>query len=269
MAGQAIPGVRRVEAGPRRAVGPRPGALRTKLGTWMGARMPPMLRAMTPELLAEMRAIQWFHQIRLDDHTVTPGKCSHTAADATLRFGLPEALRGKTVLDIGAWDGLFSFEAERRGAAVTALDTTPERGGNWGGTAGFEFAKRQLGSRVEFRPGSVHDLDPAVHGRYDYVFFFGVLYHLTDPVDALRRVFAVTRECCLIETTISIHPDGLQRPIWEFLPGHDNDPTNYWYPTVAGLAAMLRWVGFAEANVLYAQNGRMTVRALTSAAAAG
>lgn len=216
---------------------------------------------LTPEQVSEMRAIHWFHRIRLDAATVTPGDCPHTAEDATARFGLPADLTGKTVLDIGVWDGLFSFEAERRGARVTAMDTIPERGGNWGGTAGFDFARRLLGSQVEFRCASVHDLDPAVHGQFDYGFFFGVLYHLTDPYDALRRVLSVTRDTCLIETAISLHRDALTSPIWEFRPGNDNDPTNYWYPTVSGLAAMLRSVGFADAFVHWAQQGRMTVRA--------
>ncbi|MGH9394590.1 MAG: class I SAM-dependent methyltransferase [Terriglobales bacterium] len=220
-----------------------------------------MLPMLTPEEREAMLAIHWFHRIQLDQDTVTPGDCPHTAADATARFGLPEDLSGKTVLDIGAWDGLFTFEAERRGAQVLALDTSPEKGGNWGGTAGFEFARRHLGAQAKFQEGSVHELAPATHGRFDYVFFFGVLYHLTDPVDALRRVAAVTKECCLIETAYSTHPDGYSRPIWEFKHGHDNDPTNYWYPTIAGLAAVLRLAGFVDANVLYSQNGRLTVRA--------
>lgn len=219
------------------------------------------LPAMSESELAEMRSIRWFHRIQLDQHTMTPGECPHTAAEATARFGLPESLAGKTVLDIGAWDGLFSFEAERRGARVTAMDTTFERGGNWGGTAGFEFARKRLRSHVQFVPASVHELDPDRHGCFDYVFFFGVLYHLTDPVDALRRLRHVTRECCLIETAFCPHPEGMSRAFWEFAHGRDNDPTNYWYPTVAGLAAVLKLAGFAEANVLYAQEGRLTVRA--------
>ncbi len=37
---------------------------------------------------------------------------------------IPADLTGKTVLDIGAYDGFFSFEFERRGAArVLAIDT--------------------------------------------------------------------------------------------------------------------------------------------------
>ena len=39
------------------------------------------------------------------------------------RLQWPATLAGQSVLDVGAWDGFFSFEAERRGAArVVATD---------------------------------------------------------------------------------------------------------------------------------------------------
>lgn len=221
-----------------------------------------MSPSLSPSELAEMQSIRWFHRIQLNPAVQTPGECPHTAAEATHRFGLPADMSGKSVLDIGAWDGLFSFEAESRGAAVTAMDTDVAHGGNWGGTVGFNFAHRHLQSKVEFRPCSVHDLDPAVHGTFDYVFFFGVLYHLTNPIDALQRVAAMTRECALIETAYCDHPEGLKHAFWEFKHGHHGDPTNYWYPTIAGLAATLKFVGFQEANLLYTCDGRMTIRAL-------
>src|SRR5262245_16932913 len=59
----------------------------------------------------------WWHSVDLGEGIVTPG---HKTRDllwqelASLR--LP-ALTGKTVLDIGAWDGYYSFEPESGGAA--------------------------------------------------------------------------------------------------------------------------------------------------------
>jgi tRNA (mo5U34)-methyltransferase len=65
----------------------------------------------------------WFHSIELAAGVVTPGMKSqeqHTRELASLR--MPD-LRRKSVLDIGAWDGFYSFAAERLGAArVVALD---------------------------------------------------------------------------------------------------------------------------------------------------
>ncbi len=72
------------------------------------------------ERVAEIR---WFHQIDLGDGIVTPGvDCS---AAKLLQLGMPDDLAGLSVLDVGAWDGFFSFEAERRGARPGAhMDLT-------------------------------------------------------------------------------------------------------------------------------------------------
>src|SRR5947209_4915080 len=65
----------------------------------------------------------WWHSVDLGYGVVTQG---HKSIDQIhheiAAFQFPD-LGGKTFLDIGAWDGAFSFEAERRGARrVVALD---------------------------------------------------------------------------------------------------------------------------------------------------
>ena len=91
------------------------------------------------QLASEMRNIRWFHTIDLGGGLMTPGKDPSGKKLATL--GFPADLTGKTVLDIGAWDGFFSFEAERRGASrVLATDQFC-----WGGVAGE--ARRASSSR--------------------------------------------------------------------------------------------------------------------------
>ena len=68
----------------------------------------------TEELQTEIAKVTWYHSIPLDEGIVTPG-----VDNSSLRLPkihLPQDLRGKSVLDVGAWDGFFSFEAERRGA---------------------------------------------------------------------------------------------------------------------------------------------------------
>ena len=58
----------------------------------------------------------WWHSIDLGHGVVTKGfKTPETLQYELESLRLPD-LRDKTVLDIGAWDGFFSFEAERRGA---------------------------------------------------------------------------------------------------------------------------------------------------------
>ncbi len=66
---------------------------------------------------------EWYHTIELAPGVYTPGRAPIEHWEALLRsLQLPD-LHGKSVLDIGAYDGFFSFAAERLGAArVVALD---------------------------------------------------------------------------------------------------------------------------------------------------
>src|SRR5712692_11640559 len=81
-------------------------------------RHDPPLDGPAAELLARARTYYWFHSIDLGNGVVTPGSKSLDLlrAEGDAIFG-PLDLRGKSVLDIGAWNGNFSFEAKRRQAA--------------------------------------------------------------------------------------------------------------------------------------------------------
>jgi tRNA (mo5U34)-methyltransferase len=106
---------------------------------------------------------------------------------------MPADLSGKAVLDIGAWDGFFSFEAERRGASrVLATDSFCWDGGGWGSKAGFELARHALKSHVEDKWIVVEDLSPETVGVFDVVFFLDVLYHMRHTLLVLERVASVT-----------------------------------------------------------------------------
>ena len=60
----------------------------------------------------------WYHSIELPDGSVIQGhQTLEQLRAASRQFPIPADLTGKRVLDIGAWDGWFSFEMERRGAA--------------------------------------------------------------------------------------------------------------------------------------------------------
>jgi tRNA (mo5U34)-methyltransferase len=203
----------------------------------------------TSDLAAQVAAIRWYHSIDLGGGVVTPG------VDETpyrlARLDLPASFAGKSVLDIGAWDGFFSFEAERRGAArVVAADYFSWHGDGWGHKAGFELARRTLGSRVEDVDIDVMDLSPERLGTFDVVFFFGVLYHLRHPLLALERVASVTRGTLILETVVDMV--GIQRPAAAFYPGRElnDDPTNWWGPNVPAVEGMLKAVGFADVRTV-------------------
>lgn len=199
---------------------------------------------MTPEELREkVAAVRWWHSIDLGHGIVTPGI---TNIPNKLEYiGLPQDLSGLSVLDVGAWDGKNSFEAERRGAhRVVAVDSFCWNGPGWGTKAGFDLAKQALGSRVEDREMEVADLSPESVGVFDLVLFLGVLYHLADPLRALQRIYSVTGSQLIIETHTDLH--WCPFPAMRFYPDKQlsGDPTSFWGPNPAAVEAMLRSVGF-------------------------
>jgi tRNA (mo5U34)-methyltransferase len=203
----------------------------------------------TDALRRRVEALRWHHRIDLGGGVVTPGQDRSDEKLAALR--LP-SLEGRSVLDVGAWDGYFSFAAERLGARrVMAVDSFVWGEVSWGSQASFQLAREVLGSRVEDRYLEVLDVTPeTVDGVWDVVLFLGVLYHLPDPFLALRRMAAVTGELLVVETLSDRLPT--RRPAMSFYPGAsmDNDTTNWWAPNEAALVAMLRELGFPSVEVV-------------------
>lgn len=200
------------------------------------------------EIVRRVGEIRWFHTIDLGDGIVTPGPDDSPAK--LRKLDLPERLDGMSVLDVGAWDGFFSFEAERRGAArVVAVDSFSWSGRGWGSKEGFDLAHEVLDSRVESREMEVLDISPEMPGTFDVVLFLGVLYHMRHPLLALERVACVARELLVVETEVDLI--GMARPAMAFYPGTElnRDPTNWWAPNPSCLLGMLRSLGFSDLRV--------------------
>ncbi|TMK87962.1 MAG: DUF1698 domain-containing protein [Actinobacteria bacterium] len=204
-------------------------------------------------LRQQVSALRWHHTMDLGHGVVTPG--GDATQEKLRKLALPASLAGKTVLDIGAWDGFFSFEAERRGAArVVAMDYDcwlaaeghPSK-------AGFDLARRALRSSVDDVTLDVMDLTPARLGTFDVVLFLGVLYHVRHPLLALERVFSVASDLLILETEVMRL--GSKRPMMSFFRGDElgGDPTNWWGPNEAAVLAMLRDVGFREVRVVWSR----------------
>jgi tRNA (mo5U34)-methyltransferase len=200
-------------------------------------------------LQERVAAIRWYHTIDLGDGVTTNGV--DDSPQRLVRAQLPASLEGLSVLDIGAWDGFFSFECERRGASrVVAADYYSWHGSGWGTKAGFTLAREALGSGVEDIDIDVMDLSPERVGTFDLVLFLGVLYHLRHPFLALERVASVARDRLILETVVDMV--GLSRPAMAFYPDRElnNDPTNWWGPNVPAVRGMLESLGFEHVTTV-------------------
>ncbi len=199
------------------------------------------------EEVATLSKDAWYHSIELPDGRVVPGVIALEALRARIdRYPIPLDLHGKRVLDVGAATGWNSFELERRGAQVVAVDCVEFRE--------FQMARELLGSHVEYRILDVDELSPATLGRFDYVLFFGVLYHLRHPLLGLEKICALTRDTAFVESFVT-DGDSCSLEFYETdeLGGQID---NWCGPTVKCLGALCRSAGFARAQLEYVENNR-------------
>jgi tRNA (mo5U34)-methyltransferase len=159
------------------------------------------------ELQRQIDGINWYHEFDFGDGLRagprTPDAESHRRLWRFIENQLDNIdFAGKNVLDIGCWDGYWSFYAERRKARrVLATDDTSQ---NWAGEAGFRLAHELLRSSVEVDlQRSVYDLN-FLREKFDIVLFLGVYYHLFDPFFALSQI----RHRCHEKTVVVIEGDA-------------------------------------------------------------
>ncbi|MGV0025160.1 DUF1698 domain-containing protein [Phormidesmis priestleyi] len=209
------------------------------------------------EILSKLNQVPyWFQHFEVAPGIFTPGL--NPVLEFCDRLQLPKDLTGMTVLDVGAYDGGFSFECERRGASqVVAYDLLKPT------ETGFSIAKEILGSSVEYVQGSVYKLDPDIIGTFDIVLFAGVLYHLRHPLLAIDLLRTVTRKFCLVETQVIDHcfvtSEGMKplsqvapylqgnpSPICQFYEHAElnGDPSNWFSPNIVAVMAWFRSAGF-------------------------
>ena len=201
-------------------------------------------------LAERARELPWYHVMELPGGVVTPGV--DDPRDRLPLLDLPKDMSGMSVLDVGAWDGFFSFECERRGAErVVAADWFAWREAARGSKASFELAREALGSQVEDVEVRVEDLSPERLGTFDLVLFVGVLYHVRDPVRALESVAAMTEGTLVVETHVDLTLS--RRPAAAFYPATEleGDHTNWWGPNPAAVEGMLRAVGFEDVRKVF------------------
>ena len=199
----------------------------------------------TRKQIAQLQELGWYHSLELPDGRVIQGLQPLDQLKTRLaQFPIPKDLTGKRVLDIGAWDGWFSFEMERRGAEVVALDSAKQER--------FLVARELMNSKAEYRIGDICRLSPRELGYFDIVLFFGVLYHVKNPVLALENVCALSTDLALVESYVT--DDGSNAdavPLMEFYETTElrGQFDNWVGPNTSCLLAFCRTAGFPRVRL--------------------
>lgn len=212
--------------------------------------------------------LHWFHCVELLNGEKTRGIVNFDDGVTGRHYLLPPDLTGKSVVDFGTFDGYWAIECHKRGARVLAVDQHV-----------LPTATLALGERgIEYIGGPEFDLEKPFSnevlrriGQHDIVLFYGILYHLKNPVLGLTNV----AQCCraggsvYVESAVNQGPVKdlptelpllwlIDRPYTENTAG---DTSNVVMPNPAGVMQLCRMAGLKPtANVASpAWNLRFTV----------
>jgi len=220
----------------------------------------------TPDV-AKLREVAesdgWYHSIELADGVVTKGMFDHRPY--VDRYGLPDSLEGKRVLDVGTFEGFWAYELERRGGDVTAVDVPRIQQLDWpprdrpaeDGPRGdrFRLAADARGSDVEWVGRSIYEALPEnMGGTFDLVFCGSILIHLRDPALALERMAGLCSGRLVLCEEYSKLLERIPRVrLAEFKSGTHQ---TWWRPTTRTWIAMIHLAGFEEVR----HHGRFNMR---------
>lgn len=201
-----------------------------------------------------------------------------TRLDALTRHAFPRLLElcggsfeGKRVIDVACNCGGFSVEAARLGADYVL---------------GFDVADRYLEQanfikqaleldNVEFRKMAMEDCSDESIGSYDVAFCFGILYHLENPVFAMKQLASVTSDIMLVDASVIKTPLN-PRAMWKMnvpkvVESEDKSTTALWRseqrcqfkPNAKAVIELLKFLGFSTVEIIRPRKSGLELRYYT------
>lgn len=167
------------------------------------------------DLISQVLARPWFYHFQLPDGRQTEcylppeAHAVHTTRrEMMLRCldkHLPEDWSGLNAVDLACHEGWFSMALAERGmGSILGIDARQDH------VEDATLIAQALGREQQFRGHcqDVHSVDSQHLGQFDVCLMLGLLYHLENPVGALRVARALTGRVCLVETQVAPNLSG-------------------------------------------------------------
>lgn len=167
------------------------------------------------DLLEQVRDREWFYSFELPDGSLTPtyhgGELDaiHDTRwrmlEHTLDTTFPDGYGDLRAVDLAAHQGWFATRMARAGLeAVTCVEQREQH------VADSRLIAKALGhGDMQFIHSDIFDLDTETLGTFDVVLMLGLLYHLENPVGALRLARRLCRDLFVIETQVVPGMNGM------------------------------------------------------------
>ncbi|MFP3937393.1 MAG: class I SAM-dependent methyltransferase [Phycisphaerae bacterium] len=195
-----------------------------------------------------------------------PGRMKDRHIDVLARFVtyFPVELSdfdGRDVLDVGCWTGGTTLLLASLGSNVHAIEEVKK----YADMAGFLAESFGLGDRVTTERRSLYACNSNDFAkRFDVVYFPGVIYHLSDPVIALRILYNSLK----VGGVMLVEGAGLncRKPYCRFDGGLALRPSkkerlsrggwNWFLPSPSALYRMMRESGLDEVSALWSRDAK-------------
>jgi hypothetical protein len=159
-------------------------------------------------LIEQAHSREWFYSYDLPDGSKTPTyhgadiQAIHNTRWQMLQSCLDERLgksrQGLSAIDLASHQGWFAVNMAQSGfSPVLGIEARESHVSDSQLIADI-YGMEQL----SFRQGDIHAQDAGELGDFDVVLMLGLLYHLENPIGALRTCRALCRNLCIIETQI-------------------------------------------------------------------
>lgn len=157
---------------------------------------------------------EWFYPFQLPSgrftRTYDGGRLDpvHATRLAMIERALEPAfgadLKGLSAIDLACHQGYFALELAARGLSrVVGIDARTQH------VEDATLMAEVLGhDNFSGRVSDIHALSGAELGRFDIVLMLGLIYHLENPVGAIRLAHELTGQVCVIETQVVPHLSG-------------------------------------------------------------
>jgi tRNA (mo5U34)-methyltransferase len=152
----------------------------------------------------------WMYAWQLGGGTVTPvlgpelpdiHRTRLELMEGPVRAALSAAGPNATAIDLACNEGWFSHRMLEWGASrVLGVDIRPRL------IRRAELVRAHFGvppERLELRCADVFDLNPSELGTFDVVLCLGLIYHLENPIGAMRVARTLARGLCVIESQLT------------------------------------------------------------------
>lgn len=159
-------------------------------------------------LIEKAHSREWFYSYDLPDGSSTPTyhgtdiQAIHDTRWQMLQSCLDErlgsAVDGLSAIDLASHQGWFAYQMANKGfSRVLGIDARESH------VSDSTLIRDIYGlENLSFEQADVHEQVAGQRGQFDVVLMLGLLYHLENPVGALRTCRELCKNICLIETQI-------------------------------------------------------------------